>query len=135
VHQEAERLEHAASDELIERLARLLGEPDRDPHGAVIPSAEGEIDRARYPALAELAPGEPTRVLEVEVEEPEQLRYLGSLDLYPGAEVEVRSKSPFEGPISLVVNGEPQVISHSLAQRIRVRAGGAGDEGVEGPAG
>jgi len=131
VHDEAERLEHAASDELIERLARLLGEPERDPHGNVIPSAEGEIDRSRYPALAEMEPGDSTRVLEVEVEEPEQLRYLGSLDLYPGAEVEVRSKSPFEGPISLTVNGEPQVISHSLARRIRVR-NGAPDPAADG---
>ena len=122
VHDEAERLEHAASDDLIERLARLLGEPERDPHGNAIPSAEGEMDRAHYPALSEVEPGEPTRVLEVQVEEPEQLRYLGSLDLYPGAEVEIRSKQPFDGPISLVVNGEPQVISHSLARRIRVRS-------------
>jgi DtxR family Mn-dependent transcriptional regulator len=122
VHEEAERLEHAASDELIERLARLLGGPERDPHGSVIPSPEGEMDNERYPALADVEPGESTRILEVEVHEPEQLRYLGSLDLYPGAQVEVREKSPFEGPISLLVNGEPQVISHALAQRIRVRA-------------
>jgi Mn-dependent DtxR family transcriptional regulator len=45
VHDEAERLEHAASDELIERLARLLGEPERDPHGNAIPTAAGEVDR------------------------------------------------------------------------------------------
>jgi DtxR family Mn-dependent transcriptional regulator len=122
VHDEAERLEHAASDELIERLARLLGEPERDPHGAAIPSAEGEMDNARYPALSDMQPGESNRVLEVEVEEPEQLRYLGSMDLYPGAEVEVQSKQPFDGPISLVVNGAPQVIAHSLARRIRVRS-------------
>jgi len=126
VHDEAERLEHAASDELIERLARLLGEPERDPHGAAIPSAEGEMDRSLYPTLSEIQPGESTRVLEVEVEEPEQLRYLGSMDLYPGAEVEVRAKQPFDGPISLVVNGEPQVISHSLARRIRVRSDAEG---------
>jgi DtxR family Mn-dependent transcriptional regulator len=129
VHDEAERLEHAASDELIERLARLLGEPERDPHGSAIPSAEGEMDTMRYPALAELEPGEATRILEVEVHEPEELRYLGSLDLYPGSQVEVRSKSPFEGPISLLVNGEPQVISHALAQRIRVRSGAGGEAG------
>jgi DtxR family Mn-dependent transcriptional regulator len=128
VHDEAERLEHAASDELIERLARLMGEPERDPHGNAIPTAQGEVDTSRYPALGDLEPGDPRRVLEVEVEEPEQLRYLGSLDLYPGAEVEVVRKSPFEGPVSLQVNGSPQVISHSLAQRIRVRpdAGEAG---------
>jgi DtxR family Mn-dependent transcriptional regulator len=121
VHDEAERLEHAASDELIERLARLLGEPERDPHGNAIPTAQGEVDTSRYPALGDLEPGVARRVLEVEVEEAEQLRYLGSLDLYPGAEVEVVQKSPFEGPVSLQVNGSPRVISHSLAQRIRVR--------------
>jgi DtxR family transcriptional regulator, Mn-dependent transcriptional regulator len=124
VHDEAERLEHAASDELIERLARLMGEPERDPHGNAIPTAQGEVDTSRYPALGDLEPGHPRRVLEVEVEEPEQLRYLGSLDLYPGAEVEVVRKSPFDGPVSLQVNGSPQVISHSLAQRIRVRPDG-----------
>lgn len=121
VHDEAERLEHAASDELIERLARLMGEPDRDPHGNAIPTAAGEMDTSRYPALGDLEPGIARRVLEVEVDEPEQLRYLGSLSLRPGAEVKVVTKSPFEGPISLSVNGSPQVISHSLAQRIRVR--------------
>ncbi|WP_331051570.1 metal-dependent transcriptional regulator [Longimicrobium sp.] len=122
VHDEAERLEHAASDELIERLARLLGEPERDPHGSAIPTATGEVDRSAYPALGDLSPGETRRVLEVQVQEPEQLRYLGSLNLRPGAEVEVVDKSPFEGPVSLSVNGERAVISHSLAQRIRVRA-------------
>ncbi len=120
VHEEAERLEHAASDELIERLARLLGEPNRDPHGSVIPSASGEVDREQYPALAEIGSGEPVRVLEVQVADPEQLRYLGSLDLYPGARVEVTEHAPFEGPLSLRVNGAPRVISRSLAERIRV---------------
>jgi DtxR family Mn-dependent transcriptional regulator len=121
VHDEAERLEHAASDELIERLARLLGEPERDPHGAAIPSATGEVDLNPYAALGDLAPGDTRRVLEVQVQEPEQLRYLGSLNLKPGAQVQVVEKSPFEGPVSLSVNGERAVISHSLAQRIRVR--------------
>jgi DtxR family Mn-dependent transcriptional regulator len=122
VHDEAERLEHAASDELIERLARLMGEPERDPHGNAIPTAQGEVDTSRYPALADLEEGEQRHVLEVEVEEPEQLRYLGSLDLYPGSEVAVLRKSPFEGPLSLEVNGHPQVLAHALARRIRVRS-------------
>lgn len=120
VHEEAERLEHAASDELIERLARLLGEPERDPHGSVIPSASGEINQAVYPALADLAPGTGGRVLEVQVSDPEQLRYLGSLELYPGAQVEVTEHAPFRGPVSLRVNGEARVISRELADRIRV---------------
>lgn len=44
VHDEAERLEHAVSNELIERLARMLNDPERDPHGRAIPTAEGEMD-------------------------------------------------------------------------------------------
>lgn len=120
VHDEAERLEHAASDELIERLARLLGEPERDPHGSAIPTAEGELDLEVYPTLADLAAGDSGRVVEVRVEEPEQLRYLGSLDLYPGARVVVVDCAPFEGPISVRVNGEPRVLSRSLAGRLHV---------------
>lgn len=120
VHDEAERLEHAASDELVERLAKLLGEPQRDPHGSAIPTAEGEMDRSPYPALAELEAGSEARVLEVQVQEPEQLRYLGSLDLYPGAQVEITEQAPFGGPVSLTVNGRPRVLSRAMAERIRV---------------
>ncbi|HEX5830734.1 MAG TPA: metal-dependent transcriptional regulator [Gemmatimonadaceae bacterium] len=120
VHDEAERLEHAASDELIERLARLLGEPTRDPHGASIPTPEGEVDRASHPVLAELDPGQPMQVLEVTTGDAEQLRYLGSLDLYPGAQVEVTERAPFDGPVSITVNGTPRVLAHALAARIRV---------------
>jgi DtxR family transcriptional regulator, Mn-dependent transcriptional regulator len=127
VHEEAERLEHAASDELIQRLARLLGEPDRDPHGSVIPSATGEIDLAEHPSLASMAPGTVARVLEVRVGEPDQLRYLGSLALYPGAEVEVTELAPFQGPVSLLVNGEARVLSRSLADRIHVEPAREGE--------
>jgi DtxR family Mn-dependent transcriptional regulator len=124
VHAEAERLEHAASDELIERLAWLLGEPERDPHGNAIPTAAGEMDAADYPALAEMEPGASGSVVEVRTEEPEQLRYLGTLGLYPGARVEVQAAAPFEGPVTLSVDGEPSVISHVLALHIRVRPSG-----------
>jgi DtxR family Mn-dependent transcriptional regulator len=126
VHEEAERLEHAASDELIERLARLLGEPARDPHGSVIPTADGAVDPVVYPTLADASPGERGRVVEVSVQEPEQLRYLGSLDLYPGAELQVVECAPFEGPISLRVNGESRVIARRLAEQIHVSVEGPG---------
>lgn len=120
VHEEAERLEHAASDELIERLARLLGEPERDPHGSAIPTVRGEMDADPSSALAEIEPGARVRVLEVQVHDPEQLRYLGSLGLYPDTRVEVAEAAPFEGPISLRIEGAQRVIAHTLAERIRV---------------
>src|SRR5512145_1254601 len=51
VHEEAERLEHAVSDELIDRMAQVLGFPSADPHGAPIPSAGKEFVDRRYPTL------------------------------------------------------------------------------------
>src|SRR5881628_1211498 len=53
VHGEAERLEHAVSDDLIERMANALGQPLYDPHGDPIPTAAGEIEEAELVALAD----------------------------------------------------------------------------------
>ena len=73
------------------------------------------------------------RVVEVRVHEPEQLRYLGSLDLYPGARVEITDAAPFEGPLSLRVNGEPRVISRLLAQQLYVEEAGSPEEPASPP--
>ena len=78
------------------------------------------MDRAVYPTLADLSPGEIARIVEVGVHEPEQLRYLGSLDLYPGTSVEVVESAPFDGPVSLQVNGESRVLSRALARQLYV---------------
>src|SRR5258708_22618997 len=57
VHDEAERLEHAVSDELIERMAMALGHPRYDPHGAPIPTTAGEIERPVHVALTQISIG------------------------------------------------------------------------------
>ena len=57
VHEEAERPEHAASDELVDRMAATIGEPHVDPHGAPIPTRDGAVDETEYPSLAQLAVG------------------------------------------------------------------------------
>lgn len=120
VHDEAERLEHAASDELIERLAQFLGEPTRDPHGAAIPTAAGEVDTTELPALADLEPGSAAHVREVTTGDADQLRYLGTLELYPGALVEVVERAPFQGPLTIDVNSRRRILAHDLAAQIRV---------------
>src|SRR5439155_26630438 len=57
VHDEAERLEHAASDELIDRMATAIGEPATDPHGAPIPTREGRLDEPPLATLADIDVG------------------------------------------------------------------------------
>ena len=120
VHEEAERLEHAASDELIARMAHVLGEPTADPHGAPIPTAEGRLEETAWPTLAELESGTEASVRRVKDEDPEVLRYLAELGLRPGARLRVLAQAPFEGPIHLQVEGSERVVGRELARTIRV---------------
>ena len=120
VHDEAERLEHAASDELIERMATALGHPEADPHGSPIPTREGRLDERRYPPLSRIKKGMRATVREVSDSDEERLRYLAELKLYPGTELEVLAHEPFEGSIRIRVAGEDLSLSPSLAESVKV---------------
>jgi DtxR family transcriptional regulator, Mn-dependent transcriptional regulator len=101
VHGEAERLEHAASDELVDRMADVLGEPTVDPHGAPIPTRDGTVAEPPRTSLADLALGERARVVGASDEDAARLRYLAELGLVPGAAVVVSARAPFAGPITV----------------------------------
>jgi DtxR family Mn-dependent transcriptional regulator len=115
VHAEAERLEHAVSDTLIERMAAALGHPAVDPHGDPIPAADGSIDEPSFTPLADVAVGETVEVRRVDEREPERLRYLASLGLTPGAVVTLRERQPFGGPVTVEAAGERMVLGQELA--------------------
>jgi DtxR family Mn-dependent transcriptional regulator len=120
VHAEAERLEHAASDELIDRMADALGEPTTDPHGAPIPTREGLVDETIYRTLDSLELEESGRVMRVIHEDPAMLRYLDELDLRPGVEVRVKARAPFGGPLTVEVYGSRKFVAPSLAAQVLV---------------
>lgn len=120
VHDEAERLEHAASDELVDRMARAIGEPVVDPHGAPIPSRDGLVDETEYLTLDELGAGYGARVVRVSDDDPEMLRYLAELEIIPGAELVVVSRAPYQGPISLRIAGHLLAIGPALAAQVMV---------------
>lgn len=121
VHDEAERLEHAASDELVDRMATAIGEPTVDPHGAPIPTREGGIaDDPELRTLGDLAVGERARVARVEDEDAQRLRYLGSLGIVPGAIVEIAQRAPYGGPIAVMANGALRLIGPDLASHVVV---------------
>jgi len=121
VHDEAERLEHAASNDLINRMAEAMGEPTVDPHGAPIPSREGSVEELWYRTLSELEPGATADVMRVEDEDPELLRYLAELTIMPGSVVRMIERAPFGGPITLEVDNRSRQIGPALAERILVR--------------
>lgn len=121
VHDEAERLEHAASDELIDRMASAIGEPETDPHGAPIPDRNGALpeDRALQP-LSTLQPGDRARVERVSDKSGERLRYFAELGIVPGALVRVTGREPFDGPIAMSVDDVARVVGPALASQVLV---------------
>lgn len=120
VHDEADRLEHALSEELEARLDASLGHPVSDPHGDPIPGPDLQLDAPRVIALADLREGDQRLVRRVPDGNRELLRYLSSLRLVPGSRVEVRRAAPFGGPLTVSVEGKEHAISRELAASIDV---------------
>jgi DtxR family Mn-dependent transcriptional regulator len=85
VHEEAERLEYTVSDEFTERLAELLGHPDRDPHGGPIPTAEGVLAPEISIPLNKAELGQRVRIVKVSDDSTSVLHHLGKCNLNPGS--------------------------------------------------
>jgi DtxR family transcriptional regulator, Mn-dependent transcriptional regulator len=120
VHAEADRLEHALSEELEAHIDRTLGFPTSDPHGDPIPGPDLKIVRTRTTPLSTLEAGAKATVSRVPDGDGELLRYLSDLKLTPGSRLEVRESAPFEGPVTVRVGGSDHAISRELAALIDV---------------
>ncbi len=118
VHAEAERLEHALSEELEAKIDAELGYPTHDPHGDPIPDRDLRVDSARSRTLVDLEPGERAQVSRVPDGDSELLRYLTELGIVPGSAVEIVAQAPFSGPVTLRTGTGEHAISRELADRI-----------------
>lgn len=122
VHVEAERLEHAVSDHLIERIAEYLGHPRYDPHGDPIPDHHGIIRRRALTPLSEWGLKQPGIVARLRDQSPDVLRYLAEKGLVVGARIEVIATDPFDGPITIIAAGQQHVIGVKVAQQVLMAA-------------
>jgi DtxR family Mn-dependent transcriptional regulator len=116
VHAEAERLEHVLSEALEDAMAAALGDPTVDPHGDPIPTKDGRVELVDGILLSQAELDHPYRILRVLVQDPERLIYLGSLRLYPHAEVTVLRRAPFNGPLLVQVAGEHHALAYEMAE-------------------
>ncbi len=120
VHAEADRLEHVISEELEARIDERLGFPTHDPHGHPIPDAGLRIDGRELRSLDALEPGEEATVERVPDGDTALLRYLAGLRLLPGRRVTMRRCEPFDGPVTVAVDGAEHAISRALAGQIGI---------------
>ncbi|MFP6571459.1 MAG: metal-dependent transcriptional regulator [Vicinamibacterales bacterium] len=92
VHEEAERLEHAASDRLIDRIDAMLGRPSVDPHGDPIPDSDGSIVTPRYQSLLTCPLNTSLVLSRVSNQDTDFLRFLESNELTPGQSIRVENR-------------------------------------------
>ena len=103
IHDEAEVLEHAVTERFIDRLDARLGHPRADPHGDVIPSADGQVAAPEAVRLSDVTSADPVRVVRVSDEDPATLRYLAGAGIVPGAPVSVVPDAAAPHPAELTV--------------------------------
>ena len=118
VHNEAERLEHAISERLEQRIAEDLGDVRTDPHGHPVPTEDGQIHEEKSDILSNHSVGDRLRIVEVMDNDSDALRHIGSLGIFPMCSVEILDKTPFEGPIRIKVDSNVRNITPKLASMI-----------------
>ncbi|MGO3022212.1 MAG: metal-dependent transcriptional regulator [Brevibacterium sp.] len=120
VHEEADRLEHAVSDLVLERMNAVLGDPDRDPHGDPIPDTQGQMTSVPSRRLEETTPGVEVEVVRVSDRSPELLRFLTERGIVIGARLTVRTVSSAVSSIAVDIAGESIELALDAAGAIRV---------------
>ena len=121
VHEAACKLEHGITDEIIKPLEKALKHPKTCPHGNPIPTKCGGIIEEKSQPLTELNENEQGILVKITEEKSDLLRYLNTLGLAPGATIEIVEKAPFDGPITLKVDGTSHALSPEMASIIQVK--------------
>ncbi len=119
VHEEADRLEHAISDEVAGRIAAALGHPTRDPHGQPIPAADLSLEHAAAIPLRDLPPGAAAVVCQARDDDPALLRLFAALGLWPGTALVLLGTEP-DGTLRLRLAGETIELAANAANHLLV---------------
>jgi DtxR family Mn-dependent transcriptional regulator len=122
VHEEAERLEHVISEDFERRIAAAMGNPVRDPHGELIPTADLTMPHDETTPLSSLRPKQAAIIRRVAASDPDLLRHLESLDLIPGTQIEVREYSSFDHNLTITVGRKSFVLGLNITSKIYVEA-------------
>ena len=121
VHEEAEHLEHAVSERLIDRIDEMLGRPAVDPHGDPIPGPEGTLQRHTYPDLMTSPLNTPLTVARVIAQDADFLRFIEQRDLKPGQRIEIEARDPASDSVSIrSETGQRTTIGTRAASKVLV---------------
>jgi len=109
VHVEAEELEHAISDKVLERIDALLGHPTVDPHGDPIPTARGKVPQPPNRTIADCDAGATVRIARIIDQDPPFLQFLDRCGLMPGVQASVESNDAVADAVRVRPKGKQSV--------------------------
>ena len=115
VHSEADKLEHVISENFEARMAKALGNPTRDPHGELIPTADLTMPTDDSRPLASLRTDETATVKRVSDDDPALLRHLQKIGVVPEVKITVKNYSEFDGNLTLQVEGQKSNVVLGMA--------------------
>ncbi len=120
---EAEVLEHCISEDIVQRMWKVLGEPQTDPHGSPIPDASGQfhIEESASVPLVQIDIAALCTVVRIRGASPEELRYLESIGLTIGSKCELIDRAPFKGPIMVKTKVKVSALDYSFCESIIVK--------------
>ncbi len=124
VHEEAEHMEHAVSDRLIDRIDSYLGHPESDPHGDPIPRSDGTLKVPKSRSLAECKVGDRFQLSRVIDQSPEFLRFLSGSGLPLGVSGHIVANTPEAGIVTIRVNGQDTTLGQAAAEKLLVTPAG-----------
>ena len=122
VHEEAEHMEHAVSDRLIDRIDAYLDHPETDPHGDPIPRTDGSFASPATRTLAACGVGERFRLSRVVDQSPEFLRYLSGSGLLLGAAGAIVANDAAAGIVTVDIAGRQTTLGRQAAEKLLVSA-------------
>jgi DtxR family Mn-dependent transcriptional regulator len=129
VHEEAEHMEHAASERLIDRIDAYLGYPEVDPHGDPIPRADGSLAEPEGIPLARCQAGQHFRIIRVMDQDPAFLRYLSECGLELHATGELVENRPEAGALVCRIEGRSIALGSTAAGKLLVTLAGRAGSG------
>ena len=120
-HEQADVLGNTFTDDMVERIAKQLGRPDRCPHGWPVDTAFEQAENSELQPLSDLEPGASAEIVRLAEHDGSLLHWYYEEGLVPGAQVELREAQPAAGQLTLRVNGDERAIGEKAAAGLFVR--------------
>lgn len=118
VHEEAEHMEHAVSDLLVDRIDAFLHYPELDPHGDPIPKSDGSVTQATHTPLSECAQGSRRTLRRVLDQSPEFLRFLSDAGLELGTSILLVRNDQAAGTLTVQAAQQQTTLGKAAASRL-----------------